>query len=353
MLISRYPGTVLREHWKYGVVVFLYSFTAILAALTLAVPHLSPEIVGIFVDPIKGHMSSSTKTLLLISAAQSTPEDRASEELKPAPPPPSRSESVHPQASSFEAPEIAVLSHLGGQLRKLEQREITLRTEIRRHTEKQEQSAHGSVSSPQAPVVAQIQQTPEESNLREQINQAKRKLASLAAYDTDLHPDVVSAEDELLTLQGKLQQLEIEQWEKREPTHPTLTQSSQASESELLEEDKKAINSLIAAESSIQQQIVLVQLETGTLRMKIRDQQAGSMAAPLSSANVSAAVQPTYIHPVTTSTASPRLTWLGGMVLGTPVAFTLALIIAIGAMLFAEDSDARIKPAVQETFLLR
>ncbi len=216
---------------------------------------------------------------------------------------------------------------------------------MQRASSEQEQSRRELAPSAASPIrVPQPDPTPEEIALREKIEQAKARLAGLLTYDTDQHPDVVSAREELLTLENRLQQLEIERWGKRETTTAEAGTATSA-EAKVVEADGKLVDALAAATKAIEQQIEQVDQQRKALRVKAPEAKTAvseAQPAPVAAAPIP---QPAYVHAATPPPTPPRLTWIGGLALGSPVAFLLALLVAISTMLIAEHSQVRVRTA--------
>ena len=245
-------------------------------------------------------------------------------------------------ASPAETDGAAQLKQLDAQFRSLREREASLSAEMQRARSEQEQSRRELTPSAASPIrVPEPEPTPEEIALREKIEQAKARLAGLLTYDTDQHPDVVTAREELLTLENRLQQLEIERWGKRE----TTTGAATTAEAKVVEADGKLVDALAAATTAIEQQIEQVDRQRKALRVNASEAKAAvseAQPAPVAAVPIP---QPVYVHAATPAPAPPRLTWMGGLALGSPVAFLLALLVAMSAMLIAEYSQVRVRTA--------
>jgi predicted nucleic acid-binding Zn-ribbon protein len=337
----------LRNHWKLGAAAFVCSFAVILAACTLALPRLSPDAEAALVEPLQLRLSPSLRVLLLTPVPQPAPElARPVEMTKTAPAPSEPAMTQRAVASTAAADEAAQFARLDAQFRTLKEREASLEAEMQRTRDEREQSRHELTSAPASPTLTSPPElTPEEIALREKIEQAKAKLAALLAYDTDQHPDVVSAREELLTLENRLQQLEIERWGKREATTPAETGTATA-EAKAVDADGKILDALIAARTAIEQQLVQIERERKAFRASTPEEKAvAATEAQPAPAAAAPAPQPVYAHPATPRPAPPRLTWIGGLALGSPLAFLLALLIAVSAILIAEYSEVRVRTA--------
>jgi hypothetical protein len=341
MMMWRRMDTTLRVHWKLGAAAFMCSFALILAASTLALPRLSPDAEMALAEPLQSRGSPSLRVLLLTPVAQPKRGEARPVETKRAMAVARESATARSAvASTTDADEAAQVARLDAQFRALKEREISLDSEIKRAHSEQEQSRQDLTQPPASPTVTPPPEpTPEEIVLREKIEQAKGKLAALLIYDTDDHPDVMSAREELLTLESRLQQLEIERWSKRETTQAEVGAATSA-RAKVVEADAKVLEALGAARTAIEQQAVQVERERRASRASVPAGKAAITAPPPAPAPL-----PVYVQAGTPPPASPRLTWLGALVLSSPFAFLLSLLVAMSAMLIAEYSQVRVRTA--------
>ena len=324
------------RHWRLGLTVFLCGFFAIVAVFAFALPHLAPGTEAALTGRLSTRLSPSIKALFLapevsdpvpvVAHLAPTPLLTAIPAPVPADPPPS------PDAF-----------RLATQLRAMSRRDTALTAEIERHTRQLQPSLPTVVDSSEA--AAAPTPTPEEMAVRGKIEQTKSKLASLLAYDTDQHPDVVSTREELLTLETRLQQLQIEAWSRRQPPpsasdHEQTAQSSQADEA-----DRESIGSLLAARAAIRRQMASVrQQETGLRgeRVPIRPLVAESVFAVPPAPPAPQAAHSRSMAPLP---VSYRFTWLGAALFGSPFALILSLILALAAVFLANFSDPALRPS--------
>jgi hypothetical protein len=198
-----------RRLWKLGAAAFICCFAVILAACTLALPRLSPNAEAALAEPLQSRVSPSLRALLLMPVAQTAREETPPGAIKPATAAASGPVTARSNVASIADEEVATQrARLDTQFRALKEREASLDAKIKHAHSEPEQSRQELAPPAASPTVSpQPKPTPDEIMLREKIEQAKGKLAALLAYDTDQHPDVVSAREELLTLESRLQQL--------------------------------------------------------------------------------------------------------------------------------------------------
>lgn len=348
MRTPSYCGAAFHRHRRLALIVFLYCFVVVVAVVAFVLPHLPMQIQAALTGPLSAHLSPAAKSILLAGAPQAPPAQPLSvivPSQHPAAPP---ALPAAPALDNSIAPQNA--SQIAARVRELNRRDARLTAEIEQHIRQSQPPPSVESAPPPAPPP-----TPEEITVRGKIEQAKAKLAALLVDDTDQHPDVVTTREDLLALENRLQQLQIEEWSRRLPASPASRNQEQIAPPSQAEQeaDRKVVESLVAARAAVRRQRSLALQQTDAPNTAATPGPAPTAEpAPASPASASASPvtaappqAPGRYTPSIASLPAPRFTRLGAALFGSPFALVLSLLLAFAAVLLADLSDPALRSA--------